>query len=59
MALLNYAIKYLWREGNERPNWIRQGPFVPCECERCYFCLKGYTSGIAHKMTKTVVIEYK
>ena len=45
MALINYGFESSWKDGTERPNWMRQGPFVPCGCKQCYFCLKRYTSG--------------
>jgi hypothetical protein len=45
----------------ERPNFMRQDPFVPCDCGKCFFCLNGITTGIAHPPTKKakVTVEYK
>ena len=41
-----------------RPNWIRQHDFIPCNCNKCFFCLKGLTTGISHKRkVKTVFVE--
>jgi hypothetical protein len=34
------------------PNFMRQGPFVPCDCGICFFCLNGITTGIAHPASK-------
>ena len=37
-----------------------QSEWVLCDCEECYFCLNGHTTGIAHKQKKRkVVTEYK
>ena len=46
---INYAISKAWDGKLERPDWMRQKDFVPCDCKRCYFCLNGFTTGIAHK----------
>ena len=60
LELLNTAISWDWT-GDERPKWVRQGPLIPCGCEACYFCLNGYTNGIAHKGKRKdpVDINYK
>ena len=37
------------------------GAFKPCDCKKCFFCLKGHTHGITHgplKQTK-VTVAYK
>jgi hypothetical protein len=44
-----------------RPNWIRQHAFIPCDCNNCFFCPKGLTTGIEHKkpeVTKMVFIQH-
>ena len=28
----------------------------PCECTKCYFCLNGFTTGIAHKSKKRKLV---
>jgi len=37
--------------------------FVPYNCNKCYFCVNGHTSGIAHAQKKRAaaapIIEYK
>ena len=39
---------------------MRTGDFIPCNCKKCYFCLNGHTSGIAHANRKRPpVVEYK
>ena len=43
---------------------MRGDDFVPCNCNKCYFCVNGhYTSGIAHTRRKRAaavpIIEYK
>jgi hypothetical protein len=59
MALLNYAIEMDWDDEN-RPRWMRQSEFVPCDCKCCFFCLKGMTGGVEHKRKKArqVTVEY-
>ena len=52
MALLNYAISISWDGVSKRPNWMRQGEFIPCDCGECFFCINGHTTGIAHKSRK-------
>ena len=60
MALLNHAISMDWDTEDSRPRWMRQTDFVPCNCEMCFFCLRGLTNGIEPKSGKKlkVVIEY-
>ena len=54
MALINYALENEWEDiEGPRPNWIRQRGFIPCNCNNCFFCLKGLTNGIAHKKMKS------
>ena len=38
--------------GEERPDYMRKDAFIPCDCDKCYFCLNGHTSGIAHAPKK-------
>ena len=43
---------------------MRKDAFIPCDCDKCYFCLNGHTSGIAHAPKKReahrpTVIVYK
>ena len=62
LSLMNYGIGLQWDgESAERPNFMRQDPFVPCDCGKCFFCLKGITNGIAHPPEKKakVTVEYK
>ena len=41
IGLLNYAIAKEWDGKSEkRPDWMRKVDFVPCDCEKCFFCLK-------------------
>ena len=47
IALLNKGISMDWK-GDKRPDYMRQTSSIPCNCEMCYFCINGYTSGIAH-----------
>ena len=62
LSLMNYGIGLQWDgESAERPNFMRQDPFVPCDCGKCFFCLNGITNGIAHppKKKAKVTVEYK
>ena len=31
-------------DNSKRPKWLRQKPFKPCICNRCFFCKKGLTN---------------
>ena len=59
IALMNYALAAEWDGAEERPSWMRQREFVPCDCKECYFCLNGHTTGISHqqKYTKVKVVS--
>jgi hypothetical protein len=59
IALLNYGIELEWDDEN-RPRWMRQSEFVPCDCKSCFFCLKGMTCGVEHRRKKgrQVTIQY-
>ena len=49
ILLLNHAIELDMKEKpGEQPKWMRQAAPLPCGCKKCYFCLKGTTTGIAH-----------
>ena len=60
IAMMNYGIAMEWDgQSDTRPDWMRQNSFVPCDCEKCFFCLNGLTNGIAHKSKKRkVTINY-
>ena len=49
MALLNYAISLDWDGKSARPGWMRQKDFLPCDCNKCYFCKNGHTSGACRR----------
>ena len=59
MALINYALENEWEDINgPRPNSMRQRKFIPCDCKQCFFCKKGFTTGIAPKRkAKNVFVE--
>ena len=57
--LLNRALKLAFEEleeGEDRPDFMRKHPFVPCDCDQCYFCKNNYTNGIAH--ADKMIAEY-
>ena len=61
LSVMNYGICLQWDgESDERPNFMRQNHFVPCDCNKCFF-FNGITTGIAHPPTKKakVTVEYK
>jgi hypothetical protein len=43
----------------KRPDYMRAGGFVPCDCKRCFFCINGHTSGIKHAGDKRRSVVYK
>ena len=54
------GIELDWDGEGERPDWMRQIDWVPCDCGECYFCINDHTTGIAHKKKRQKVnIEYK
>jgi hypothetical protein len=62
ISLLNYGIGLDWDGvSGKRPSYMQTGAFKPCDCKKCYFCLKGHTNGIAHcpRMKAKVTLEYK
>jgi hypothetical protein len=62
LSVMNYGIGLQWDgELDKRPNFMRQNHFVPCDCNKCFFCLNGITTGIAHPPTKKakVTVECK
>ena len=37
LSVMNYGIGLQWDdESDERPNYMRQDPFVPCDCNKCF-----------------------
>ena len=46
--LMNHGLELDWDGGEKRPDYVRGDAFTPCECEKCFFCLHGLTSGISH-----------
>ena len=60
LDIMNYAISKAWDGKSDRPDWMRQGPFIPCDCKECYFCLNGHTTGISHtKKAKVKVVSLR
>ena len=55
ISLFNTAIEWDVADEEGRPAWVRQGPYIPCDCEECYFCLNGHTTGIEHRGKKQKV----
>ena len=59
LAMINYGISMDWDGKSERQNWMQQGESTPCACEKCYFCLNGFTTGIAHKRKMEATVVYR
>jgi hypothetical protein len=62
LSVMNYGISLQWDgESDKIPNFMRQNHFVPCDCNKGFFCLNGITTGIAHPPMKKakVTVEYK
>jgi hypothetical protein len=61
LALISYAISLDWDEISERPDWMRQKPFVklPCNCKMCYFRKNGHTGRICNAMNQQYYVHYK
>jgi hypothetical protein len=50
--LIEYGIRMDWinvEDDSQRPEWVRQGNFIPCNCKTCFFCKTGKTTGIMHR----------
>ena len=54
--LMSYAICNCWTNMDElKPNWMRRASILPCECNKCFFCLQSLTTGIDHKRKRHTV----
>jgi hypothetical protein len=61
LSIMNHGIGLQWDGASaKRPNFMRQDPFVPYNCGKCFFCLNGITTGIAYPPSKKakVTVEY-
>ena len=61
LDLMNFGISLDW-VGQERPEYVRQRGWTPCDCKKCFFCLNGHTNGIMHagkQKRAKVVVNYK
>ena len=51
MALINYGLEKDWPEPHSektKPKYVRKQNYIPCGCQKCFFCIKGKTHGIDH-----------
>ena len=55
---MNYTIRNSWNGSGPKPNWMRQLDPLPCECDKCFFCLNSLTSGIDHKHKRKTVTHF-
>jgi len=59
IALVNHAIKAEWTDLDKpRPKWMRQAQLLPCECNKCFFCVNKLTNGIHHKESLKVIVYH-
>ena len=52
---MKYGIGLDWDgelNDSDRPSLMPKGPLIPCDCERCFCCVKGLTNRISHSETK-------
>jgi hypothetical protein len=57
--LMSYAIHNSWTDMDDpKPNWMRQSQPLPCECNKCFFCLHSLTTGLDHKRQKTTITHF-
>ena len=55
--MMTYAIELEWTR-EKYSQWMRQHPFLPCDCKKCYFCVNGHTSEVAHPKGNDVEVVY-
>ena len=41
-----------------KPNWMRQAAPLPCESDKCFFCLNSLTTGVDHKRKRHTVTAF-
>ena len=61
IALLNYAISSEWDGESEKsqPMWMTKcNRLVPCDCDKWYFCVNGWTNGVCHKLAQKSTVVY-
>ena len=61
LDIMNYALSLEWDgDPDKRPDYVRKDAFTPCDCEKCFFCVHGLTSGIAHAgIKRKAVFHYQ
>jgi hypothetical protein len=58
ISLMNYALS-LDLDGDrssKQPDYTNKWEFTPCDCEKCFFCIHGLTSGVSHAGIKQETI---
>ena len=57
--LMNYAISKSWTNlDSAKPDWTRRAAVIPCDCNKCLFCLHSLTTGIDHKRKRRTVTHF-
>ena len=57
--LMNYAISKSWTNLNgPAPDWMRRATLLPCDCNKCFFCLHSLTTGIDHKRKRYTITTF-
>ena len=53
LSIMNYGLSLDWDDDPaKQPDYVRGDAFTPCDCEKCFFCIHGLTSGVAHAGVK-------
>ena len=57
--LMNYAIRESWTDmDSAKPDWMRRALVIPCNCNKCFFCIQNLTTGIDHKQKRKTVTTF-
>ena len=54
-SLISYGLEMDWEEGFDedvKPSYVRKEKYVPCGCQRCFFCKNGKTYGVGHRTVR-------
>ncbi len=55
--LMTYGIRCEWDGvSKEKPSFMPNWHLVPCECNKCFFCVKGLTNSIIHRPSNKAIV---
>ena len=52
LEMMERAIRMDWEapyDESTKPNWMRKKTYIPCNCNKFFFCKEGMTNGIFSK----------